>query len=227
MRDSQGFTLLELLIAIAIFGLLGLGTYQMLGSVVRTDSTTREQELRLRELVRGMAAFERDVQQTLARPVRAPYGNMDAAFEGGNITGEGVTVALTRTGWRNPTGVVRSRLQRVRWQLDGTTWQRHYWRVLDQAQDSQPQVQQVLDDVLSWRLRYLDQDGNWQGSWPNGMVANEESMTALPRAVELILEHRYYGSLRRLFRFPDTAIPGALGPSDDDDADVPMPELSL
>ena len=227
MRGSQGFTLLELLIAIAIFGLLGLGTYQMLGSAVRTDSTTREQELGLRELVRGMAALERDLQQTLARPVRAPYGNMDAALVGENVTGEGVMVALTRTGWRNPTGVVRSRLQRVRWQLSGTTWQRHYWQVLDQAQDSQPQVQQVLDEVLSWRLRYLDQDGNWQNSWPNGMVANEESMTELPRAVELTLEHQHYGSLRRLFRLPDTAIPGAPVSSDDDDDEVPMQELSL
>ena len=226
MKNSRGFTLLELLIAIAIFGLLGLGTYQMLGSVVRTDGTTRAQELRLRELVRGMAAFERDLQQALARPVRAPYGNFDAAFEGENITGEGVRVALTRTGWRNPTGVVRSRLQRVRWQLSKNTWQRHYWQVLDQAQDSQPQVQHVLDDVLSWQLRYLDQEGNWQSSWPNGMVANEESLTELPRAVELILEHRHYGSLRRLFRLPDTAIAGALGPSDDDDEE-PMPELSL
>src|SRR5690606_40695466 len=63
LSGSMGFTLLELLIAIAIFALIGMATYQMLTTVLRTDSVTRAQEQRLRELVRAMGAFERDLQQ--------------------------------------------------------------------------------------------------------------------------------------------------------------------
>ncbi len=66
MRAVRGFTLLELLIAIAIFALLGLGTYRMLDSVLQTDKVTRAHELQLRELVRALAAFERDVLQVQA-----------------------------------------------------------------------------------------------------------------------------------------------------------------
>ncbi|KHL67981.1 hypothetical protein SF06_32950 [Pseudomonas flexibilis] len=200
MRATRGFTLLELLIAIALFALLGVGTYRLLDSVLRVDEATRQQEQRLRELTRGMAAFERDLRQVLARPVRAPYGDSLAA-----LLGEGrerQTLEFTRTGWRNPTDSPRSRLQRVRWEVRDGYWERRYWPVLDQAQDSQPQVQQVLDGVSGWQVRYLDQDGNWQDSWPGGV--DEQSLGSLPRAVELRLEHRHYGVLRRLFRLPDT-----------------------
>ena len=200
MRAARGFTLLELLIAIALFALLGVGTYRLLDSVLRVDEVTRQQEQRLRELTRGMAAFERDLRQVLARPVRAPYGDSLAA-----LLGEGrerQTLEFTRTGWRNPTDSPRSRLQRVRWEVRDGYWERRYWPVLDQAQDSQPQVQQVLDGVSGWQVRYLDQDGNWQDSWPGGV--DEQSLGSLPRAVELRLEHRHYGVLRRLFRLPDT-----------------------
>ncbi|WP_439888967.1 type II secretion system minor pseudopilin GspJ [Pseudomonas sp. MBLB4123] len=201
MRRVRGFTLLELLIAIAIFALLGLATYRMLDSVLRTDSATREHELQLRELVRAMAAFERDLLQVIARPVRDPFGDPRPALFGEEQGG--AVVELSRAGWRNPLGRTRAGVQRVRWQLSGEQWQRRYWNVLDQAQDSQPQIQQALQGVTRLRLRYLDGAGTWRDSWPPQDGRSEEVLTLLPQAVELILEHRRYGELRRLLRLPD------------------------
>lgn len=200
MRRAAGFTLLELLIAIAIFALLGLGTYRMLDSVLQTDASTRAHELQLRELVRAMAAFERDLLQVTPRPVRDPFGEARPALFG--EAGENPALELSRVGWRNPLGRARANLQRVRWQLSGEQWQRHYWSVLDQAQDSQPQVQQALDGVTRLELRYLDGDGTWQDSWPPE-GGSEESLAKLPKALELVLEHRRHGELRRLLRLPD------------------------
>jgi len=201
MRAVRGFTLLELLIAIAIFALLGLGTYRMLDSVLQTDKVTRAHELQLRELVRAMAAFERDVLQVQARPVRDPFGDPRAALLGEDL--DSPALELTRSGWRNPLGQARSSLQRVRWQLSGEQWQRQYWPVLDQAQDSQPQVQQALDGVTRMQLRYLDQEGAWQSSWPPLEKNPDEALKLLPQAVELVLEHRRYGELRRVLRLPE------------------------
>ncbi|HSX86903.1 MAG TPA: type II secretion system minor pseudopilin GspJ [Pseudomonas sp.] len=196
-----GFTLLELLIAIAIFALLGLATYRMLDSVLKTDASTRAHELQLRELVRGMAAFERDILQVTPRPVRDPFGDERPALLGEDV--DGVALELSRAGWRNPLGQLRPTVQRVRWELSGEKWQRRYWKVLDQSQDSQPQIQQVLDGVTRMELRYLDSEGNWLNSWPPTDSGREEQQAELPRALELVLEHRRYGELRRVLRLPD------------------------
>src|SRR5690606_39956370 len=113
MPRAAGFTLLELLIAIAIFGLVGMATYQMLTSVLRSDGATRLQEQRLRELVRAMAAFERDVRQVRARSIRAAYGDPQPALHGTDARSTGEVLTLTRGGWRNPTASDRSSLQQI------------------------------------------------------------------------------------------------------------------
>lgn len=219
MRRARGFTLLELLIAIAIFALLGLATYRMLSGVLRTDSVTLDHELQLRELVRAIAAFERDLLQVAARPVRDPFGDFLPALRG--EADEVVAVELSRAGWRNPLGRNRASLQRVRWQLSGEQWQRRYWNVLDQAQDSQPQVQQALDGVTAMRLRYLDGDGSWLDSWPPTGITGEARLTGLPRAIELVLEHRRYGELRRLLPLPDVRPEGVAQASEAQSPDEP------
>ena len=186
MRLQRGFTLLELLIAIAIFALLALATYRMFDSVMQTDQATRVQEQRMRELVRAMGALERDLTQAVERPVRDELGDNRGAFlsEGENDQ----IVELTRGGWRNPLGQARSRLQRVRWSLSGETLERRYWLVLDRAQDSKPRVQQVLDGVTALSWRFLDKEHNWQGHWPTDEGSEEERLESLPLAVEMTLE---------------------------------------
>ena len=47
-NKSQGFTLLEVMIAVAIFSLLAMGTYRMLSTVLKTDEVTRQHERDLR-----------------------------------------------------------------------------------------------------------------------------------------------------------------------------------
>ncbi|MGG2397273.1 type II secretion system minor pseudopilin GspJ [Pseudomonas sp. SH1-B] len=204
MRAQRGFTLLELLIAIAIFALLGLATYRMLDSVLSADAVTREHERQLRELTRALSAFERDLRQVTLRPIRDGFGDPQPALH--SDLADATALELTRAGWRNPLGQRRAEVQRVRWQLSGEQWQRRYWRVLDRAQDSAPQVQQALDGVESLSLRYLDKDGQWLVDWPPTSSTGDAALSELPRAVELRLQHRRYGELRRLLRLPDLPV---------------------
>ncbi|MNN18037.1 Type II secretion system protein J precursor [compost metagenome] len=81
--------------------------------------------------------------------------------------------------------------------------------MLDQPQDSLPQVQNALDGVTAMKLRYMDDNGDWQDSWPPAGLAEDERLGRLPRALELTLEHRRYGELRRVLRLVDTPPPKA------------------
>ncbi len=203
---SSGFTLLEVLIAIAIFALLALGTYRMLSSVLASDETIRRHETQLRDLQRAFQVLESDLNQAGPRPIRDAYGDAQPALRGEN---QPTALEFSRLGWRNPLQRPRADWQRVRWQLEGETLQRRYWNVLDQAVDSQPQVQQVLAEVQGWEVRYLDSQGNWLGQWPAGQTGENPAslLPRLPRAVEIRLEHRRYGLLTRLLRLPDTPKP--------------------
>ena len=94
-QSARGFTLLEVLIAIAIFALLGLGSYRMLHSVLNTDEATRRHELQLREVVRAFAVLEQDLAQAGARPVRDGYADLRPALLG---EAEPATLEFTRLG---------------------------------------------------------------------------------------------------------------------------------
>ncbi|MCW3150538.1 type II secretion system minor pseudopilin GspJ [Stutzerimonas stutzeri] len=233
-RRMAGFTLLELLIAIALFALLGLGTYRMLEAVLRSDAATAEQEQRLRELSRALWVFERDLLQVAGRPVRDSYGDERNALIGQLEGDDGAPVLeLTRSGWRNPTGLRRANLQRVRWRLAGERLERVYWVVLDRDVDSQPRVQAVLDEVRALQLRYLDEQQAWHDEWPPfdyGAGGSEQAAQRLPIAVELILEHPRYGRISRLLRLPDgppeqaqMQLPGAEGVPGSPDEGAPEP----
>jgi len=206
-----GFTLLELLIAIALFALLGLATYRMLEAVLRSDEVVRAQEVQLRELGRAVWRLEQDLLQAVPRPVRDGYGDEQNAFIGQLSSMEGgAALELTRSGWRNPTGLRRANLQRVRWHLAGDSLERHYWVVLDRDVDSEPRVQRVLDEVSEWRLRYLDAQNSWHEEWPPfdfGRGDPEDQARRLPVAVEVSFDHRRYGTITRLLRLPDGPTP--------------------
>lgn len=203
----HGFTLLELLIAISIFALLALGSYRMLHSVLHSAESTRQHEQQLRELSRAMATLDRDLLQVIPRSVRDAQGEPLAALLGSSqLSGQPAALELTRDGWRNPLGAARAELQRVRWQLHDAVLERHAWAVLDQAQDSAPQQQQILKGISDLQLRFLDSAGNWQTQWPlnRNELSEQQLLNLLPQALELVITHVHYGELRRLYRLPDS-----------------------
>ncbi|MCJ8168775.1 type II secretion system minor pseudopilin GspJ [Atopomonas sediminilitoris] len=205
VRQQLGFTLLEVMIAISIFALVGLATYRMLDTVLQSDQRIKVQELRLRELVRALEVFERDILQLRPRPIRSAYGDELPALSLQGDSNQQI-LEFTRAGWSNPLAHARSQLQRVRWQYQNDQLTRQYWQVLDQAQDSLAQPQSVLSQQQGWQLQVMDEQGQWHSQWPLADTRSSggaEAEPKLPKALRLTLQHPHYGELLRQWRLPD------------------------
>ncbi|MEG1680601.1 MAG: type II secretion system minor pseudopilin GspJ [Stenotrophomonas sp.] len=192
-RANAGFTLLEVLVAVAIFALIGIASHRLLVSAIRVDTQTREQEQQLRQLLRAMNSLERDVEQAVARPVLVSGSSEEPAFRS-DPDGQGLQ--WTRAGWSNPQAAPRAQLQRVHWRREGTNLLREYWPVLDRADDSAAQRQQVLQNISALQWRYLDRQGIWRMQWQG------TDTQPLPRALEMRIEHPRFGALRRVLLLP-------------------------
>src|SRR5690606_33916588 len=165
MKAARGFTLLEILVAMAIFAVVSVLAYGGLASISRQFEVTSDAQARLQEIRRGVALIERDLMQFVNRPVRDAFqGELLPPLRGG--VDVDIPLELTRAGWRNPTGMPRPTLQRVAWQRIDDRLERLHWIVLDRAQDAQPVRLEVLDGVTGFELRFLDASGEWQEQWP-------------------------------------------------------------
>lgn len=197
-RLAGGFTLLEMLVALAIFALLSVMSYSGLRSVLEQQSVTALEAESLGRLQKIYLLMQRDFEQVVPRAVRDEYGEELPPLAGGE------TLQLTRGGWNNPLDHPRSTLQRVGYAYTDGQLVRYTWVVLDRAQDSVPLEQPLTKEITSMEVRYLDAGGEWKTSWPDQTAAiNKTTPTlTLPRALEITLEHKQYGELVWLFRMP-------------------------
>jgi len=197
-RPQRGFTLLELLVALAIFALLAVMAYGGLSKVLRTEDILDQQLDRLAEVQRTFTFLERDLLQLIPRDIRDQYGDTRPFLQGRDpLQGSGEPLlALTRSGYANPLGVARSELQRVDWRLKDEALYRETWPVLDRAQDSLPRAVRLCTRVQDLRLRFLDDKKKWHRQWPP--EDQQAGGLQAPLAVEVTLELTDWGELRRL-----------------------------
>jgi general secretion pathway protein J len=107
-------------------------------------------------------------------------------------------VDLTRSGWSNTAGQQRGTLQRVSYGLVDDVLKRSYQVNLDTVQGNKPVVQDLFTGVKAIQLRYLDGNQNWQSQWPPPGTIQNDGLSMRPVAVELIIEFKDWGRIRRL-----------------------------
>lgn len=203
MYRQCGFTLLELLVAISVFAVLSLVAYGGLQVVLDSDAQLQQQASRLGELQRALTLMQRDIEQTVRRPVRDTLDDRRHAMIGD--AGRPRFLELSRAGRPNPLGHKQSAVQRVGYRVDDGELYRLSWSRLDAVQDAAPRRQRLLGGVASVQLRFIDADHSARADWP---PAAEDTPVDLPLAVEFSVQLDDWGFVRRLFRVAGAA-PGA------------------
>lgn len=192
---SPGFTLLELLVSMSIFATLGLGAYQMLQTVAGSHERVRASADAFTGLNLAFSIIQRDFNQFAPRPVRDEYGEPQPPMVFEN---EDYIIEFTRGGWSNPAGRQRSRLQRVAYSLDydEETLTRHFWKVLDRAEDSEPISQLLLEGVTDFRVTGFSGE---EDSVESDFTLEDEGEAA-PLGMEVVITTNALGESYRLFQ---------------------------
>ena len=143
--------------------------------------------------------LEKDINQLINRSIRNQYQDLQPAFVGDDEN----ALSFTHAGWRNPANLVRSKLQRVTYELSENTLKRYTWGQLDGAIAEEFFSTDLLEDVENIKLRYL-QGSQWHTTWPPLNSVSFEQV-GIPHAVELTIKVENMEEIRRLFAAPKAA----------------------
>lgn len=176
---ERGFTLVELLVALFIFGILAASGVALLSFSVRAQASADGKLDEVASLRRVGALMTGDLGQAVPRIGRDALGARVAAFQGQSGSDGGAPLmTFTRAGLSNGADAPRSSLQRVEYRLAEGRLERIAYAMLDGSEARPPAV--LLEGVSAVRMLYR-KDGDWLDRWA------ETRADALPRAVDMVV----------------------------------------
>ena len=193
---NKGFTLLEVLIAIAIFSIISLSSFTIFDTVLSSDATAKLRSERQNELQRAFLIIERDVTQIARRTIRldgeAPLTRLIQSASD-SFASEEQAIAFVRHGWTNPGLLLpRSDMQAVAYRITEDTLQRLHFNFVDAVVGEEPKIRPLISDVTELSFEYYD-GKEWQETWGSD---------SLPLAIAIEIETKDYGLIRRQFLVP-------------------------
>ena len=194
---QHGFTLMEVLVAVAIFAIIGVMALSGYNELSSQGTQANKNSARVRQVQSAVYRMVLDFEQLEPRPVRESLGqSMEPALEA--KAGTSPLVMLSRAGWSNPAGIQRPTLQRVAYRIEDGKLYRDYWVVMDRTQTLEPVQTELLDGVKSASLRFMDFNRQWNEQWPPPGSLPPGLPNLRPIAVEINLELQDWGKIKRI-----------------------------
>ena len=193
-RRAHGFSLIELLVAVAVFAVASALAWAGLSAVSQTRQRLADEQRQFATIQLSVASLSRDLVTAVVRPVRADNG---AALPA--LMGDDRRIELTRKGIASVLETHAAALERVSWFVDDKALTRARYQVLDRAADSRPVLRKLDTEVDGFDLRYLDHQGRWQSRWP---APGNADPAPLPRAIEFRVRFHELGEVRRVIELP-------------------------
>lgn len=189
--SEAGFTLVELLVALAIFAMISVAGVTLLRSGSDTQIAVKNRLEEYSRVNRLYNAMEGDLAQAVVRPVRDQAGAPVPAFTQGDAAAPDALFGFVRAGWSNYDEAPRAGLQRIAYTLESGALKRLSWPMLDGAAPSDAAT--LVENVSAARLQFRDEKGEWRSDW------SAIDADALPRALELLLTIQGKPQQRMLF----------------------------
>lgn len=195
-NSTDGFTLVELLVALFIFALVASLSMRFLYQTIesKTAIETRSEMLQEMRVARGF--LKMDMLHIVYRPTRGRFGAIaKQSFDAETPKNGQAFLSFVRSGASNPGNYQpKSQLQHVSYLFKDKKLVRRTRARLDPSAETPVLEQVILSDITALKVRYYV-DGFWQ----NRLVTSENGTVSLPKAVSMEITRDPYVKINNIF----------------------------
>lgn len=200
MKGSNGYTLIEIMIALVVFAILAIITSQALYNAFNTRAHLNVEANQLNELQLALSLMQHDVTQMIERSI---YGNEHQQFAA--FIGLPYYVEFTRLGENTDARTAKSTLKRVAYLCKNKALIRRTWETLDTPNRKHYSNASLIQQVEQCKFAYVAHNGQTLEQWRENAVQVNQQKEALPLAIQVNLVITGLGKMSLLFAISEAS----------------------
>lgn len=184
---SRGFTLMEILIALSIFAIVGVMIAFILQQLITTRQIFSEKSTVLSERALFRTILQRQLLQCLPFATKNNQHNMlnmISTFKGNSTQ---ISCDIATMGLASQKKFLDLNLNRTIATMNFNLMADHIIETLKFKENEQSLQQILLSNVYQWSLQYFDGSA-WQNSWPNQNTTSTSTSLLLPTALKISIQ---------------------------------------
>ena len=190
-QRQSGFSLVELMVALAVFSIISAASFVGLNSAIRSYSFFVQESSDETRANIFIALITKDFLQIVPRIVRDSNGDYQPAFK----LGGDYLVEFSRGG--QPSIGQSTGISRVAYKKEKKQIWRYTWPFLDNIRTTEPSKALVLDNVKSIKIEAIDESLRESKSWPKTISFDNQEYARTPQAIQVEVEVEGDGKLER------------------------------